>query len=86
MVDFMQAHPRLTLAAIAALWALCYLVACAIWPFANCMFCDGRGRKYQNESRKTWRPCRWCKGSGSRRRVGRAIWAKFRESKRRATK
>ena len=84
MVDFILAHPRLTLALLGLAWATWYLIACAMFPFARCLFCSGAGRKYQNERRKAWRPCRWCKGSGQRRRVGRAIWARFHESKRRA--
>jgi hypothetical protein len=80
----MQAHPGVTLAALGALWAGWYLLACAFWPFARCLRCKGQGRAYQNSKRKSWRTCRWCKGSGQRRRVGRAVWAYFAQSRRAA--
>lgn len=85
MVDFMAAHPGFTITAFAALWAAGYVIVCAIWPFAACLFCDG-GRKYQNERRKTWRRCGWCKGTGQRRRVGRAVWAYYAGARKRATR
>lgn len=69
----------LVLAALA--WIVWYLLACAFYPFARCLVCKGTGRKYQSEKRKTWRDCRWCKGRGRRRRVGRAVWAYFKQTK-----
>lgn len=84
MVDFMRAHPGVTAAAFAALWLAWYLGACAFWPFARCIRCDGTGRRYQNAKRKSWHPCRWCKGTGTRRRVGRAVWAYFAGTRKRA--
>jgi hypothetical protein len=62
-------------ALIAVFWATWYVIACWYWPFARCVACKGQGRKYQSERRKTWRNCRWCKGSGRRRRWGRIIWS-----------
>lgn len=50
-----------------------YLIACAWWPFAACYGCDGDGKK-RSPSGKAWRPCRRCKGSGARLRIGRRLW------------
>lgn len=62
-----------------------YVVRCAIWPFAKCWFCKGEGRKYQNKAtKKAWRNCRWCGGTGRRRRIGRAAWAHFSKARKRA--
>jgi hypothetical protein len=52
-----------------------YVVACAIYPFANCRRCHGSGRK-RSPSGRAWRLCRKCKGSGARVRLGRRIWTK----------
>jgi hypothetical protein len=82
VVDFMAAHPRVTLAAIGLLATLGYLLACWLWPFAACWWCEG-GRKYQNERRKTWRRCGWCEGTGQRRRIGRVVWAYYDRSRKR---
>ncbi len=86
MVDFMQAHPGVTLTMIGLGWAAWYMIACWRCPFARCLRCKGAGRVYQSERRKTWRNCPRCKGTGMRRRIGRAIWAYFAASKKRATK
>lgn len=72
-----QGQVYLILAAALGGWALLYAGACAVWPFARCWRCEN-GRRYQNEKRKTWRKCRWCKGSGRRLRVGRWIFNKTR--------
>lgn len=84
MVDFMRAHPHLTLAAFGAGWVVWYLLACAFWPFAACWFCKGDPRKFQNSRRKAWRYCRWCKRTGTRLRVGRRVWAYFAGTRKRA--
>lgn len=59
------------LAVIAA--AAGYWIACAFWPFAACAWCGGDGRK-KSPSGKYWRPCRRCKGTGTRVRTGRRVW------------
>jgi hypothetical protein len=61
---------RLVLAGV--LVALVYAVACALWPFAACWVCHGDGKK-RSPSGRSWRRCRWCKGTGQRLRVGRKI-------------
>lgn len=59
--------------AAAALWAVCYAVACAIWPFKPCTRCDGRG-KFPSPSGRSWRYCRRCSGTGAKLRAGRRIY------------
>ncbi len=86
MVDFMAAHPGFTLTMIGLGWVAWYLAACAWWPFARCLRCKGAGRFYQSERRKSWRNCPRCKGTGTRRRIGRAVWAYFAGAKKKATK
>jgi hypothetical protein len=49
-----------------------YLLACAIWPYANCARCDGSG-KSRSPSRKKFRNCPRCKGTGRRKRIGRRL-------------
>jgi hypothetical protein len=56
----------------AALWAICYVIACAIWPFKPCTRCDGRG-KFPSPSGRNWRYCRHCT-DGLVLRIGRRIY------------
>lgn len=49
-----------------------YMVACMIWPFANCGRCDGAG-KSRSPSGKKFRNCPRCKGTGRRKRLGRRL-------------
>ncbi|WP_238160366.1 hypothetical protein [Kribbella pratensis] len=49
-----------------------YLLACAIWPYANCGRCDGAG-KSRSPSGKKFRNCPRCKGTGRRKRIGRRL-------------
>jgi hypothetical protein len=49
-----------------------YLLACAVWPYANCTRCSGSG-KSRSLSGKKFRNCPRCKGTGRRRRIGRRI-------------
>ena len=49
-----------------------YLLACAIWPYANCDRCDGSG-KSRSPSGKKFRNCGRCKGAGRRERLGRRL-------------
>lgn len=64
---------KLILAGAGLLWLACYIVACAIWPYAKCRKCEGKGR-HPSPSGKFWRDCRRCKGSGRRIRSGRRMW------------
>ena len=59
---------------VALVVAVGYVIACALWPFAACHGCSGSG-KSRSPSGKAWRPCRRCKGTGARVRVGRRLWA-----------
>ncbi|HEU5161144.1 MAG TPA: hypothetical protein VFU43_29380 [Streptosporangiaceae bacterium] len=58
--------------AIGALWAVCYVIACAIWPFKPCTRCDGRG-KFPSPSGRAWRYCRHC-DDGAKLRAGRRVY------------
>jgi hypothetical protein len=49
-----------------------YPAACAFWPFTSCRKCEGNG-KLRSPSRKNWRPCRRCKATGTRVRLGRRV-------------
>jgi hypothetical protein len=49
-----------------------YLLACAVWPYANCDRCDGSG-KSRSPSGKKFRNCPRCKGVGRRERIGRRL-------------
>ncbi|MET9269795.1 hypothetical protein [Kribbella sp. NPDC003557] len=49
-----------------------YLLACAVWPYANCDRCDGSG-KSRSPSGRTFRNCPRCKGLGRRERIGRRL-------------
>lgn len=61
-----------------------YLVACVIWPFANCLRCGGTGKR-RSPSGKAWRKCRRCKGTGARLRTGRRIFNYLSQTKRDAS-
>lgn len=68
-------HPAVALAAVAVtllVLTLGYLVACAVWPYANCIRCHGAG-KFRSPTGKAWRNCPRCKGTGRRVRIGRRI-------------
>lgn len=51
----------------------CYAAACLLWPVTTCSRCDGSG-KHRSPSGKNWRPCRRCKGTGGRLRIGRRLF------------
>jgi DnaJ-class molecular chaperone len=52
--------------------AIGYAIACRLWPYASCRRCNG-GRK-DSPSKRYWRLCKKCKGTGTRLRTGRRIW------------
>lgn len=56
----------------AMLWVAWYLLACAVFPWRACRWCDG-GKK-RGPSRRNWRDCRHCTGTGKRARFGRWLW------------
>lgn len=71
---------RLTLTATGILLvvALVYAVSCAVRPFRDCWLCDGKGHHRSRRKRKLSRPCRWCRASGKRLRIGRRLWNRAR--------
>jgi hypothetical protein len=64
--------------AFLALWAICYVIACAIWPFTACRHCAGAGH-HPSPRRRSWRYCRHCRGTGARLRTGRRIYNLLRD-------
>ena len=52
---------------------VCYVAACAVWPFASCRKCGGAGR-HRSPSGRAWRYCHRCSGTGARLRTGRRIF------------
>ena len=71
----MHPHPIAASALILAPLAvtLCYIAACAIWPFRACRKCGGAGRR-RSPSGRAWRYCHRCHGTGARLRTGRRIF------------
>ena len=51
-----------------------YALGCWRWPYTNCPRCGGEGKRRAWWSRRAWRPCRRCKGSGQRLRRGRRLY------------
>lgn len=49
-----------------------YLAECAIWPYANCLYCTG-SKKKSSPSGKGFRFCPTCGGKGLRRRFGKFL-------------
>lgn len=50
-------------------------VAGAVWfPFASCPRVACEGGRVRSPNRKHWRPCWWCRGKGSRVRLGRRLF------------
>ena len=53
-----------------------YLMACAWRPFGACRKCSGAGR-FSSRSKKHWRNCPRCGGSGKRLRLGRQLTGRW---------
>jgi hypothetical protein len=51
----------------------CYALGCAVFPFTNCRWCGGNGKRNSLGGRH-WRSCGRCQGTGRRPRAARAIW------------
>ncbi|MEU4570756.1 hypothetical protein [Micromonospora sp. NPDC023956] len=62
---------------VLAAWALTYALSCWIRPFRDCWVCDGKAHHRSAANRKLSRPCRWCKATGKRLRIGRRVWNRF---------
>lgn len=67
---------RLTLTATGTVLvvALVYTLSCIIRPFRDCMLCKGRGHHRSKRKPKLSRPCRRCRSTGKRLRIGRRAW------------
>jgi len=65
-------HLGTWLALIGLAWLAYYVLACTARPFAACRRCDGNG-KYRKPTGRAWHPCRHCKGTGHRLRLGRHV-------------
>lgn len=76
--------PLLTATAIGLVLLLAYLVSCAIFPLRDCWCCKGHGYHRSDSDRKNSRPCRWCKRTGKRWRIGRRLWNRARRVHRQA--
>lgn len=63
----------MTLALLATGAAVLYAAACWVWPFGRCKLCSGKGTGKTLFLRRP-RPCRLCKGSGLRLRLGRRAY------------
>jgi hypothetical protein len=70
--------PALTATTIVLVLVGVYVLACWLWPFGKCRFCQGRATR-NTLIRRRIRPCRWCKASGKRLRHGRRIFNCFRK-------
>lgn len=54
-----------------------YVLSCWWWPFARCWCCDGKAHHSPKDNSRISRPCRWCRGTGKRLRLGRRVWNRF---------
>jgi hypothetical protein len=61
-----------------------YPASCWLWPFTNCGWCKGTGRKGRKDG-KVWRPCRHCGGLGKRLRFGRWLFNHYVKVRRNAS-
>lgn len=81
---------RGALAAIAiALAAVAwYPLSCLVHPLRDCWCCKGAGVHRPTDDRgrprRIARPCRWCRQTGKRWRIGRRIWNRMRARHREA--
>jgi hypothetical protein len=54
-----------------------YGLACWWRPYADCWCCKGVGKHYREKDgkrMKTFRKCRWCRGTSARLRIGRRVY------------
>lgn len=77
-------HPPAGLLILALLAVtVCYLAACAVWPFRACRHCAGAG-KARSPTGRAWHHCRHCHGSGAQLRAGRRLYTHLARTRRRA--
>jgi hypothetical protein len=66
-----------------------YALSCWLWPMRDCWVCRGTGHHRPTDSNgrrgRVSRPCRWCKASGKRLRIGRRMWNRARRHARQAS-
>lgn len=74
--------PTVTAIGLALAAALAYAVSCYVWPFTDCWLCKGNGHHRPDSNRKLSRPCRWCKATGKRLRIGRRVANAVRDRRR----
>ncbi|MFC5911756.1 hypothetical protein [Streptacidiphilus monticola] len=77
--------------AIACLFiaTLSYAAMCAAKPFATCRKCAGLGhtiRTTRSGKPKPGKPCRRCRTTGLRLRIGRRAWNAYTRNRRQATR
>ncbi|MBQ1060064.1 hypothetical protein [Micromonospora sp. C41] len=65
-----------------------YSLSCWIHPLRDCWCCKGHGVHRPTDDngkpRRIARPCRWCRQTGKRIRIGRRVWNHFRAKRRAA--
>lgn len=76
---------------VAAAQLVVYGLLCRWFPFTACLMCKessrkGPGRVFESARKLAWKKCPWCKGTGTRRRWGRIVWAYFSSTKKKASK
>jgi hypothetical protein len=76
----------LTTIAIATAAALAYPLSCVVRPYRDCWLCKGTGHHRSATNRRLSRPCRWCRSTGKRLRLGRRAWNRAREKYRDGTR
>ncbi|WP_432981570.1 hypothetical protein [Dactylosporangium sp. CA-233914] len=67
-------------------YALCYILACAAFPFGACRRCKGTGKLRNPFARRMYRLCPRCDGTGHRVRIGRRIYEYLRSERRQGTR
>ncbi|WP_194821329.1 hypothetical protein [Micromonospora sp. S-DT3-3-22] len=61
-----------------------YAGSCIVRPFRDCWCCKGRAHHRSKRNPALSRPCRWCRSSGKRLRLGRRAWNRARRTARAA--
>jgi Zn finger protein HypA/HybF involved in hydrogenase expression len=62
-----------------------YAAVCVALPFGRCRRCRGTGRRYSSLSRRLYRYCPRCDGTGLRVRLGRRVWEYLRAERNRGS-
>lgn len=74
----------ITATGIALVALLLYAGSCIVRPFRDCWVCDGAAHHRSKRNPALSRPCRWCKATGKRLRLGRRAWNRARRTARQA--